>query len=74
MVKRCPNPIGTDSEIEIRPVFEMEDFGAALTPEIEAQDDRVRARRWRQGSSLGNSARIGDVVCVTHGEASAVRA
>jgi hypothetical protein len=31
-VKRCPNPTGTESEIEIRPVFEAEDFGAELTP------------------------------------------
>jgi hypothetical protein len=43
-VKRCPNPMGTESEIEIRPVLEMEDFGAALTPEIKAQEDRVRAQ------------------------------
>jgi hypothetical protein len=43
-IKRCPNPMGTESEIEIRPVFEMEDFGAALTPEIKAQEDRVRAQ------------------------------
>jgi hypothetical protein len=35
---------GTESEIEIRPVFEMEDFGAAVTPEIKAQEDRVRAQ------------------------------
>src|SRR5262245_38900973 len=43
-VKRCPNPMGTESEIEIRPVFELEDFGAAATPEIKAQEDRVRAQ------------------------------
>ena len=43
-VKRCPNPMGVDSEIEIRPVFELDDFGAAATPEIKAQEDRVRAQ------------------------------
>jgi hypothetical protein len=43
-VKRCPNPTGSESEIEIRQVFELEDFGAAATPEIRAQEDRVRAQ------------------------------
>ncbi len=42
-VKRCPNPMIGDSEIEIRPVFEAEDFGAELTPELREQEDRVRA-------------------------------
>jgi hypothetical protein len=41
-VKRCPNPMPGESEIEIRPVFEAEDFGAELTPELRAQEDRVR--------------------------------
>ena len=36
-VKRCPNPMLTDSDIEIRPVFGPEDFGDALTPELKAQ-------------------------------------
>ena len=36
-VKRCPNPMLTDSDIEIRPVFSPEDFGEALTPELKAQ-------------------------------------
>jgi len=36
-VKRCPNPMLTDSDIEIRPVFGAEDFGDALTPELKAQ-------------------------------------
>src|SRR5438552_15285107 len=40
-VKRCPNPMPTDSEIEIRQVFEAEDFGAALTPELRAQEERL---------------------------------
>jgi hypothetical protein len=42
-VKRCPNPMPGDSEIEIRPVFEAEDFGAEFTPELRAQEDRLRA-------------------------------
>jgi hypothetical protein len=42
-VKRCPNPTGGDSEIEIRQVFETEEFGAELTPELRAQEDRLRA-------------------------------
>jgi len=42
-VKRCPNPTGEESEIEIRPVFEAEDFGAEFTPELREQEDRLRA-------------------------------
>ncbi len=42
-VRRCPNPMLTDSEIEIRPVFESEDFGDALTPELREQEERLRA-------------------------------
>ena len=41
--KRCPNPTGSESEIEIRPVFEAEDFGAEFTPELRAQEERLRA-------------------------------
>jgi hypothetical protein len=43
-VKRCPNPMPEDSEIEIRPVFEAEDFGAELTPELRAQEEQLRAK------------------------------
>jgi hypothetical protein len=43
-VKRCPNPMLVDSEIDIRPVFEAEDFGDALTPELREQEDRLRQR------------------------------
>ncbi|GMU65092.1 MAG: dehydrogenase [Acidobacteriota bacterium] len=43
-VKRCPNPMPGDSEIEIRPVFEAEDFGAEFTPELREQEERLRAR------------------------------
>ncbi len=43
-VKRCPNPMLSESEIEIRQVFEAEDFGDAMTPELREQEDRLRAR------------------------------
>jgi hypothetical protein len=43
-VKRCPNPFEGDSEIEIRQIFEMEDFGDAATPELREQEERLRAR------------------------------
>ncbi len=46
-VKRCPNPMPTDSEIEIRQVFEAEDFGAEFTPELRAQEERLRAESQR---------------------------
>jgi hypothetical protein len=42
-VKRCPNPMPTDSEIEIRPIFEPEDFGEAFTAEVAGQQQRIRA-------------------------------
>ena len=41
--RRCPNPMPGDSELEIRPVFEADDFGAELTPELRAQEERLRA-------------------------------
>lgn len=40
-LKRCPNPHSEVTEVEIRPVFEAEDFGEALTPELRAQEERV---------------------------------
>src|SRR5688500_3029037 len=43
-VKRCPNPMPGDSEIEIRQIFEAEDFGPEFTPELRAQEDRIRAQ------------------------------
>jgi hypothetical protein len=43
-VKRCPNPTGGESEIEIRQVFEAEDFGAEFTPELREQEERLRAQ------------------------------
>jgi hypothetical protein len=42
-VKRCPNPFPGDSEIEIRQIFEAEDFGAEFTPELREQEERQRA-------------------------------
>jgi hypothetical protein len=42
-VKRCPNPMEGESEIEIRQIFAAEDFGAELTPELRAQEERLRA-------------------------------
>lgn len=43
-VKRCPNPMPGDSDIEIRPLFEAEDFGAEYTAEVRAQEERLRAQ------------------------------
>ncbi|MFJ7566244.1 YciI family protein [Herminiimonas sp. NPDC097707] len=43
-VKRCPNPTGANSEIEIRQIFEAEDFGSEFTPELQEQEERLRAQ------------------------------
>ena len=43
-VKRCPNPMNEESEIEIRQVFEADDFGAEFTPELREQEERQRAQ------------------------------
>jgi hypothetical protein len=43
-VKRCPNPNNEDTEIEIRQIFEAEDFGAEFTPELREQEERLRAQ------------------------------
>lgn len=51
-VRRCPDPMpGEESEIEIRPVFEADDFGAEFTPELRAQEDRLRAEVEKQRGS-----------------------
>jgi hypothetical protein len=51
-VRRCPDPMsGEESEIEIRPVFEADDFGKAFTPELRAQEERLRAEVERQRKS-----------------------
>jgi hypothetical protein len=48
-VRRCPDPMpGEKAEIEIRPVFEAEDFGAEFTPELRARDEKLRAEIERQ--------------------------
>jgi hypothetical protein len=49
-VKRCPNPMPGPSEIEIRPLFEAEDFGAEFTPELREQEERLRAQVETQAS------------------------
>ncbi len=43
-IKRCPNPLEGEAEIEIRQVFETEDFGPALTPELKEAEERLRAQ------------------------------
>lgn len=43
-VKRCPNPMIEDSDIDIRPLFEMEDFGEEFTEELRDQEDKLRAQ------------------------------
>ena len=48
-VKRCPNPTGAESEIEIRQVFEAEDFGDVMTPALKEQEDRLRAEIAKEG-------------------------
>ena len=51
-VKRCPNPMEGDSEIEIRQIFEAADFGDNLTPELKEKEERLR----RQSTQLGKAA------------------
>src|SRR5690606_34673947 len=43
-VKRCPNPMPEESEIEIRPIYSAEDFGEAMSPEVRMQEADIRAR------------------------------
>ncbi|MFS8932959.1 Dehydrogenase [Cupriavidus taiwanensis] len=50
-VKRCPNPMEGESDIEIRPLFELEDFGAELTPELREQEERLREQAARTARS-----------------------
>lgn len=47
-LKKCPNPMTEASDVEIRPVFEANDFGAEFTPELRAQEDRLREQIERQ--------------------------
>ncbi len=46
--RRCPCPTGADEALEIRPVFETEDFGAEMTPELREQEERLRAEIEKQ--------------------------
>jgi hypothetical protein len=50
-VKRCPNPMEGESEIEIRQIFEAEDFGQEFTPELRDQEERLRAEIEKQNPS-----------------------
>ena len=43
-LKRCPNPPNEEADVEIRQIFEAEDFGAEFTPELRAQEERIRAQ------------------------------
>ena len=46
--KKCPNPMPGESDLELRPIFEMEDFGDSATPEVKAQEERLRSEIERQ--------------------------
>ncbi|MBX9656549.1 YciI family protein [bacterium] len=48
-VKRCPNPMTSDSEIEIRKVYEAEDFGEVFTPELREREEKLRTEIQKQG-------------------------
>jgi hypothetical protein len=50
-LKRCPNPHNEESEVEIRPLFEAEDFGAEFTPELRQQEERLRAQAEKQNKA-----------------------
>ncbi len=49
--KRCPNPTGAEGQIELRPIFEAEDFGEEFTPELREQEERLRAQTAAQMAS-----------------------
>ena len=50
-LKRCPNPHAEECDVEIRPVFEMEDFGDAMTPELRAQEERLMSEAKKNAAS-----------------------
>ncbi|WP_028456001.1 YciI family protein [Chitinilyticum litopenaei] len=50
-LRRCPKPMAGEPEVEIRPLFEMEDFGAEFTPELREQEERLVARMAEQAAS-----------------------
>ena len=61
-LRRCPDPMpGEESEIEVRPVYEAEDFGPALAPEIRAQEERVREQTQRQQGGGATAAGTGTI-------------
>jgi hypothetical protein len=43
-VKKCPNPMESDSDIDIRPIYDAADFGESFTPELQAKEDELRAK------------------------------
>jgi hypothetical protein len=49
--RRCPNPMDGESQLELRPVFDVEDFGEAMTPELRAQQERLRDQVSGQGTA-----------------------
>lgn len=53
-VKRCPNPMLSDSDIDIRPMFSAEDFGAELTPELREQEDRLQEKIEQLAGNIHN--------------------
>ncbi len=53
-MKRCPNPYRGEGDIEIRQIFEAEDFGDAFTPELREQEERLREQSGRYGESAGH--------------------
>jgi hypothetical protein len=70
-VKRCPDPMpGSDAEIEIRQIFEAEDFGAELTPELRAPGrEAARAGRAAGAAALKPVTTLGEDLCLTTGVA-----
>lgn len=54
-VRRCPNPMTGESEVEIRQIFEADDFGDTLTPELRAAEDRMRERIAEQAATAGGA-------------------
>jgi hypothetical protein len=56
-VKRCPNPLEGEAEIEIRQVFEAADFGEAFTPELREQEERLREQEQRLSAQTAKNAR-----------------
>lgn len=60
-LKRCPNPLNGETDVEIRPVFEAEDFGPEFTPELRAQEERQRAEISSQAASKAGGGAVAAV-------------